>query len=176
MSTASRAGGGYGVVLVLGVLGALIFWLTGLTGNTGAEDVAELERLRDGAGVRVTGTMTDVHEREQRSGGRRSRVQTVYCPVYSFTDGDLRSTIIAKACEADRSDLPAMGSTVPVIYDPDGWTRFLDTDDVESALRHSSRSYPWYRWGGLALAVVCGAVLLRALVRGLVRRVRPTRA
>ncbi|KAA1422727.1 hypothetical protein FE697_011180 [Mumia zhuanghuii] len=166
----------YGAVVLLGGIGALLFWLTGLTGNSGADDLAELERLRAGAGVSVTGTMTDVHEREQRSGGRRGmRVHTVFCPVYSFADGDLRSTIIGD-CERDRDDLPALGSTIPVIYDPDGYTRFIDTDEVASGLARSGRTYPWYRWGGLALALVCGLVVVGAIGRGIAGGIRRSTA
>ena len=167
MSRPSRARGGYGTVVVLGLLGALVFWLSGLTGNTAGEDAEELARLRAGDGVQVTGTMTGSPERQQAS--RRTMV-TVHCAVYTFATRDAgSSSFTSDVCARDAADLPATGSTAPVIYDPDGWSRFLDTDDTAERLDRDAHAHPWYRWGGLALAVACAALLVRRLLSRLPR-------
>ncbi len=124
MSRPSRARGGYGTVVVLGLLGALVFWLSGLTGNTAGEDAEELARLRAGDGVQVTGTMTGSRERQQAS--RRTMV-TVHCAVYTFATRDAGSSSFT-------SDVDGMEVNLCVGY---GGRQEL-ADAVRSLLREQS--------------------------------------
>ncbi|WP_370618125.1 DUF3592 domain-containing protein [Mumia qirimensis] len=162
----------YGVVVLLGILGGLIFWLS-VSSYSIASANAEadaFDRLRAGEGVTTTGTMTGTTERRQAA---RRRMVIVQCAVYTYPDGGGKGTL-THGCARDPDDLPELGSTVPVIYDPEGYAAFVNTDETGERLDSARATAPWYQWGGLALAVLCGSVVLWSVVRGFVRLLRGT--
>ncbi len=157
-----------GVLVVLGVLGGLVFWLS--TSSSSVEianrDADDFARLRAGDGVTATGTMTGTQERQQAA---RRRMVTVQCAVYTYPDGE-RSRRLTSGCARNPDDLPDLGSTVPVIFDPTGHTAFVNTDETAARLDRARTRAPWYQWGGLALAALSTSVLVWSLVRRLTRR------
>jgi hypothetical protein len=157
-------------VVVLGVLGALVFWLSLASSSveSATDDAEEFARLRSGDGVTATGTMTGSRERQQAA--RRSMV-TVQCAVYTYPDRDGTSRLTG-GCARDRKDLPALGSTVPVIYDPDSGVAFVDTDETAARLDRARTVAPWYQWGALALALACGSAVVWGVGRAVIRTVR----
>ena len=133
-------------------------------------NASERERFNEAknSGNTATGTVVDVKEDKERSGGKRQRTTTVYCPVYEFSIGQDRTRTFTDRinCE-DSEDAVVIGSTAPIIYAAGGSSAFADTQSTRDLIANKATGNIWLLViGGVTFAIATLVLVTRLVKRG----------
>lgn len=131
-------------------------------------NASERERFNEAknSGNTATGTVIEVQEDKERTGGKRQRTTIVYCPVYEFSVGQDRTRTFTDRinCE-DSEDAVVIGSTAPVIFAWGGGSAFADTQGTRDTLANKATGNIWLSVIGGVGFVIAASVLVSRLVR-----------
>lgn len=118
------------------------------------------------SGNTATGTITEAREDTERSGGKRQRTNTVYCPVYTYMVGEDREyTFTDKLNCEDSEDAVAIGATAPIIFENAGTSEFADTQGTQDKLAAKQGGNTFLLVIGWIVFGISALVLIGSLVR-----------